>query len=336
MFYNQDIGIETISREYKELTLNHPFDNTEAEDLIKSSKWVYNDLIIKDIKQYLLKYLPKYTGGFMDILSETLVGELYIGVNDAGIVQGIPYQGMLTKEVFIDEITSIINTNIVCDSKQKELIINSITFDIIPVEYIDDSDLSPFQDMLSKYHVYKKDYNSKEKAYAKEYTEWYNQLNIYTTKLTDLFNWEPTRTELYKYIKINQPESGVLKMMEDGFLIEQKNYEEIAILKDDISSPYYWVCKWKDYMIHSVKEYKPAPKHRYDAVHLFDPSQIITKLNCMTPWWMQNNENMNLFLIKITFKKHQDINEIYYLDVFNKINRCYRTIVDNTPCCMSV
>ena len=336
MFYNQDIGIETISREYKELTLNHPFDNTEAEDLIKSSKWVYNDLIIKDIKQYLLKYLPKYTGGFMDILSETLVGELYIGVNDAGIIQGIPYQGMLTKEVFIDEITSIINTNIVCDSKQKELIINSITFDIIPVEYIDDSDLSPFQDMLSKYHVYKKDYNTKEKAYAKEYTEWYNQLNIYTTKLTDLFNWEPTRTELYKYIKINQPESGVLKMMEDGFLIEQKNYEEIAILKDDISSPYYWVCKWKDYMIHDVKQYKPAPKHRYDASHLFDPSQIITKLNCMTQWWMQNNNNMNLFLIKITFKKHQDNNEIYYLDTFNKINRCYRTVVDNTPCCMSV
>lgn len=336
MFYNQDIGIETISREYKELTFNHPFDNTEAEELIKSSKWVYNDLIIKDINQYLLKYLPKYTGGFMDILSETLVGELYIGVNDAGIVQGIPYQGMLTKEVFIDEITSIINTNIVCDSKQKELIINSITFDIIPVEYIDDSDLSPFQDMLSKYHVYKKDYNTKEKAYAKEYTEWYNQLNIYTTKLTDLFNWEPTRTELYKYIKINQPESGVLKMMEDGFLIEQKNYEEIAILKDDINSPYYWVCKWKDYMIHSVKQYKPVPKHRYDAVHLFDPSQIITKLNCMTPWWMQNNNNMNLFLIKITFKKHQNNNEIYYLDTFNKINRCYRTVVDNTPCCMSI
>ena len=77
MFYDQDIGIETISREYKELIFNHHYDNKEAEKLIKSSKWVYNDLIIKDIKQYLLKYLPKYTGGFMDTLSETLVGELY-------------------------------------------------------------------------------------------------------------------------------------------------------------------------------------------------------------------------------------------------------------------
>jgi len=336
MFYDHDIGIETIRREYKELTLNHPFDNSEAEELIESSKWVYNDLIIKEIKQYILKYLPKYTGGFMDILSETLDGELYIGVNDAGIVQGIPYQGTLSREMFIDEITTIINNNIICDDKQKELIINSITFDIIPVEYTYDTNLPSFQDMLSKYYIYKIDYNSKEKEYAKEYTKWYNELNIYTTKLTDLFNCEPTRTEIYKYIKINHPDSSVLKMMNEDFQIEQKNYEEIAILKDDINSPYYWVCKWKDYMIHYVKQYKPVPKHRYDASHLFDPRQIISKLNCMIPWWMQNNENMNLFLIKITFKKHQDINEIYYLDVFNKINRCYRTIVDNTPCCMSV
>lgn len=38
----------------------------------------------------------------------------------------------------------------------------------------------------------------------------------------------------------------------------------------------------------------------------------------MIPWWMQKNENMKLYVIKITIKKPQDISNIYYLDIFNK------------------
>lgn len=335
MFYNQYIGNETIEREYKELTLKHPFDNDESEELIELSKWVFNNLIKSNIHKYFQKYLAKYTVGFMDILSETETGELYIGVNDAGIVEGIPFQGILTKDDFMNEIKKIINEKIICSDKQKEIILNSITLDILPVEYIHE-ELLINQELLSKYHIYKANYNLKEQKYAKEYLEWYNQLNIYTTKLIDLFNWEPTRFEIYQYIKKIQPESHVLKMMDDGFLIEQKNYDEIAILKDDIGTPYYWVCEWKDFMICSLKQFKPVAKHRTDVVHFLDPIHIINKLNCMIPSWIKNNENMNLFLIKITFKKHQDINEIYYLDTFNKINRCYRTVINDIPCCMSV
>ena len=55
MFYNQYIGNETIEREYKELTLKHPFDNDESEELIKSSKWVFNDLIKSNIQKYFQK-----------------------------------------------------------------------------------------------------------------------------------------------------------------------------------------------------------------------------------------------------------------------------------------
>jgi hypothetical protein len=124
--------------------------------------------------------------------------------------------------------------------------------------------------------------------------------------------------------------------MDNSFQLEQKNHEEIATLKDDKKDPYYWVCEWKDYMICSLKQFKPIAKHRSDVVHFLDPIHIINKLNCMIPSWIENNENINLFLIKISFKKNQDINEIYYLDTFNKINRCYRTIINDNPCCMSI
>ena len=59
MFYNQYIGNETLVCEYKEFTFNHiglPFDSETAEKLIKSSEWIYNDLIINKIIQSLLKF----------------------------------------------------------------------------------------------------------------------------------------------------------------------------------------------------------------------------------------------------------------------------------------
>ena len=106
--------------------------------------------------------------------------------------------------------------------------------------------------------------------------------------------------------------------------------------KDDITNPSYWVCRWKDETLDNLKLCKPIPSYRSEITPLFNPLNIITKLSCMIPWWMQKNENMKLYVIKITIKKPQDINNIYYLDIFNKKNRCYRTIVDNNPCCVPV
>jgi hypothetical protein len=338
MFHNEYLGNETLTREYKEFTFNHgglEFDPIVAEDLIKSSKWIFNDLIKDNIQKYLRIYLPKYVVGFMDSLSEASSGELYIGVNDAGVVQGIPFQGFLSEEMIRDEIKSVINEYVICDTKQKKILMESINIELVPIVYIE-NELSPTHDLLIKYYTGKADYDAKEQAFAKEFSTWYSQFTIYMTKLVDLFNLEPTRTELYHYIQKKKPDSNVLKMMDDGYQLETRTHEEITVLKDDITNPYYWVCEWKDLMIDSLKLVKPIPRHRSDIVPLFNPMHIITKLNCMIPWWMQKNEGMNLYLIKITFKKHQDINEIYYLDTFNKLNRCYRTIVDGNPCCMPV
>ena len=338
MFHNEYLGNETLTREYKEFTFNHgglEIDPYIAEDLIKSSKWIFNDLIRDNIQKYLRIYLPKYTVGFMDVLSEASNAELFIGINDAGIVQGIPFQGILTVDMIITEVQNVISEYVKCDPKQKQFIIDNINVELTQIDYIP-ADISSTHDLLIKYYETKAEYDSKEQAFAKEFSVWYKEFTKYMAKLVDLFNLEPTRTELYNYILQKKPDSGVLKMMDDGYQLESRTHEEIIILKDDINNPYYWICEWKDLMIDSLKLVKPIPRHRAEVTPVFNPLNILTKLNCMIPWWMQKNEGMNLYLIKITFKKHQDINEIYYLDTFNKLNRCYRTIVDGNPCCMPI
>ena len=45
----------------------------------------------------------------MDPLSEAPHGELYIGINDFGVVQGIPFQGILSEEMIKKEINYVIN-----------------------------------------------------------------------------------------------------------------------------------------------------------------------------------------------------------------------------------
>ena len=338
MFHNEYLGNETLTREYKEFTFNHiglDFDTTVAEDLIKSSKWIFNDLIKSNIQKYLRIYLPKYTVGFMDKLAEPSIGELYIGVNDAGVVQGIPYQGSISLGMIMDEIRNVVNEFVTCDSQQKEIIVGNIIPEIISLDYID-SDISHTHELLLKYYIAKGEYDAKEKEFAKEFSLWHSHFMAYITKLVDLFNIEPKRSELYSYIQKKNPDSNVLKMMDEGYQLESHTHEEISTMKDDINNPYYWVCEWKDLMIDNLKMVKPIPMHRSDSTSLFNAINILTKLNCMIPYWMQKNEGMNLYLIKITFNKHQDINDIYYLDTFNKLNRCYRTIVDGSPCCTPI
>ena len=110
MFYNQYIGNETLKDEFKEFTFNHIgllFDSETAEQLIKSSKWIFNNLIKMNIEKYFRIYIAKYIVAFMDPLSEAPYGELYIGVNDKGVVQGIPFQGNLSEEMIKEKIVDL-------------------------------------------------------------------------------------------------------------------------------------------------------------------------------------------------------------------------------------
>ena len=107
-------------------------------------------------------------------------------------------------------------------------------------------------------------------------------------------------------------------------------------MKQDINNPYYWVCKFKDEGLDKTRKKRPINNIKKEIQKHLNPMNILMKVSTMIPWWMQNNENMNLFVIKISFTKNHSNNQIYYYDYLKRRNRYYRTISENKPCCLPI
>jgi len=337
MFYDQKIGDETITTEFKEFTFNHAgmdIDSSTVEELITSGTWHFNYHVITNLLKYIKLYVPKYTSAFMNSKSIAPFGELYIGVDDFGTVQGIPFQGVLNPEIIHSQLRKVIEDSIIISNDEKIVnIMDYIKVELINVSY-DNMVLSKHPEIYSNYIESIDDLRKKEYEFQEKNQIWKDGLSMYLQKLINLFNAEPMRSKLYEYIKMQKPDSIVLKMMDASYILEEQVHGKIAELKENIDEPYHWVCKWKDEMIEYYKKTKPSPKHRILMTKMIQPINILMKVNPMIPYWMQNNENMNLYVIKITFIKPEKGIEVSYLDFFNKITTCYRTVDAGNPCCV--
>ena len=334
MYYGQNYGNETLNREYKEFTFNHgglEIDESEAESFVRESKWFFNNMIDASILKYLKIYLPKYTSAFLDEHSDVDSGEFYIGIADNGLIQGIPYQGTLDKKFIEEEINKILKS-----LESNNDLNSSIKVDIINIAY-QRRNLNKVNDMYNKYLEHKKDIIIKTNNHKGRHKKWSVSHNRYAQRLVDIFNNITTKKELESYIKKSDPYSSVLNLIADeNFKLETKNHTEINEMKQDITSPYYWVCKFKDEGLDKTRKKRPINNIKKDILKHLNPMNILIKVSTMIPWWMQNNENMNLFVIKISFVKNHNNNQIYYYDTLKRRNRYYRTTSENKPCCLPV
>ena len=177
----------------------------------------------------------------------------------------------------------------------------------------------------------------REKEYKKAIDKWHETTFIYIQKLVILFNEEPTRSQIYDYVKSQDENSPVLKLLTcDTFKLQQQTYGVVNESKEDITNPYYWICKWKDKIITECKKNKPKPYYKPSAMNTLHPLSIISKVSPMIPWWMQNNENMNLYVIQITIKKPDIDCNVYSTNIFGDKIQYLRIDEDDNPCCIPI
>jgi hypothetical protein len=336
MEYGNNIGNETVIREYKEFTYNHGglvIDNELAEKLVNTSKWCFNDMILTSIKKYIKIYIPKYASAFLNDESMTDKGEFYIGISDSGIVQGIPFQGDLN----FDYIESKIRNSITKYTKTDNIdVLNkSIKIELLEVSYTP-SEISKHTPLYVEYLKHSRKIKGMEKKYKIIMEIWNKMHERYAQKLVDLFNLPSTRFEIKSYVQKHDPTCNVIKLIENGYRLEVKTHEEINELKNFPEEPYYWVCKFKDEHLDAIRKNRPIPNYKNEIATYLNPTSIIMKIANMIPWWMQNNDNMKLYVIKVTFIKNQDNKEIHYLDTFGKYNRCYRSMDGDKPYCQPI
>jgi len=335
----QNIGDEGLMKEYKELVLSTLpptllIDSSSADELLRSGQWIFNDTVLLNLERYLQQYIPKYTVAFMDPLTGGTEADLYIGIDDFGNVQGIPFQGLLDYDLITSKIQEIINNTVFPEGCRKD-ILDNITVKIIPVNNVTappETELIP--DFYKSYLDLKQDYAIKEKTYLMDSKKWTDLMMFYQQKLVDSFNLEPMRSMLYDYIQKTDPENCVLELIKSGYQINALSHEEITKVKENPYEPFYWVCRWKDENISYIKLQKPQPTHRNDVVKMLSPINILTKVSLMVPYWIKNNYNMNLFVIRINFN-HRSPVPLCYFDG-EKTIRCYRTIYADRPCCIPI
>ena len=333
VFFNDYIGKETIEKEYKEFTFNLSgmhIDMQLAEKYCYNNSFKFNKDVIKNLKKYLEVYLPKYASSFWNTKIKS--GIFYIGVNDYGIIKGIPYNGKISIKELKKNIYNIINKNVLCLNDN-----NFIFNDYIRIKFIKVNKPNKPKTKINKkfleYLIEKEKYIKEYNDFLKKLKEWRCKLlSISQKKLVDLVNTNNTRQKIIRYIYNHDKKSKIIDLLKSDFKLEYKNHEEISVLKNDINNIYYWITQWKDNTREKIRRQKPIFYNNFNQHNL--PINIITSVSDMIPYWYYNNKNMNIYLIKIEFKLIEKNYNFGYFDINNRFLLTQRVIYNNSPACM--
>ena len=331
--YGEYNGEETLNKEYKLFTF-HPngmnFETTNikiAEKLFISGKWDFNECVINNLNYYLDTYIPKYTTAFLNKYSKSDIGEMYFGISDDGIIQGIPYKGEFDFEMVKNKVDTIL--------KSDKLMSSSDLSKYIDIELIN-VDTSSFNinnyhnTMINTYNKEKIEYYKKFNKYVKEKNKWFKKVKHYNTKLISIMNSPNTRQELIEYIKKKDSnQEKVINILNSDFIFDDIHGTDVSLFKLKKDNPWYWVCLWKDEMIDYLRPLKPKPPTNWANKYL--PINSITTIVDMIPIWL-NKENINLYLIKFTFRKPNIPLDISY-KYGNDFISCYRSTMFSEPLC---
>jgi hypothetical protein len=332
--FNDHIGIETINKEYKEFTFNCTgidIDNKSAEKYCYNNKFDFNEDVLKNLKKYIKKYLPKYACSFWN--SKIYKAKFYIGVNDFGIVKGIPFCGEISTIKLTQYIYKIINKNIVCLNDDTFSFNKYVKINLIKVRGPEKTKhkINPnFTKFLIEKEKYIKYYND----YIRKLNEWRNKiLSISQTKLVDLVNTNNTRQEIINFIFLHDPDNKFIDLLKSDYKLEKNQHEFVMNVKNDINSIYYWITRWKDTTREKIRCQKPILEYNFNNHNM--PINIITSISDMIPYWYHNNNNMNLYLIIIKFK-HINNNYIFkHFDNNSEWLLSKRVIHNGTPACIT-
>jgi hypothetical protein len=347
MFHGQFIGRETVFKEYKKFSFHHiglPFDDEAARTYVENFNWNFNDMIEETLAKYSSIYLPKYACAFLDQNTpDDEPGSLYIGVNDDGRIIGIPYQGVLSAD-FLSSVSLhnliIGDENGVCQPFE---LCDLFDVEVVPIEY-HNKELSIVHPQLSLYLQKQKAFEDKIQHHSEKYMKWQKKNDLYSGKLVDLYENPASRKEFLHYLrKLKKYE--MIERVKKGETIEQQRYDKIREFRERGDNLYYWLCTWKDEILDDIRKKKPIREKAYKNIisrmeNIYSPSHILINTGDLVPWWMQNNEGMNLYIIRFVFRKEKkdEIRKkgwtIRFIDHLRRSVTCFRTLVDNQPCCL--
>jgi hypothetical protein len=325
---------ESLNIEFKEFCLNIDPDvlcdtfNVKklCIDGIIEDKEEFNTIILKTIRYYFYKYIPRYTSAFVN--SNVNNAELVFGVDDFSEITGIPFFG--TKEELEQCISQINIKNYL--KRHLKTVKDSIDVPVsVKVEqlildqnYLTDDSITIFNEFYNNLELKKQ----QTIEYKKSRLKWGEALNEYTCKLPYLI--QNKCKEFDMYLKEHAPQ-----ML--GYQIHQHEMRDIAHLKVDPTHYIYWLMQFKEINIAKIKSEKPIKPIAPKVIH--GPDYLIRNLTHMRSKFIKANYQLNYFIITIAFPQDtNNIPPIYYFNIDNeKWMKKTRKHHENTgPYCISL
>ena len=328
--YNEFIGPETLFTEYKEFSFFKSgffIDSTQTEMYCKTNTFDFTELVRSSLEMYITQYVPRYVSSFWNGGIEN--GNLYFGVNDYGMVKGIPIKNANKEELFIWLQKTIGKCKAKCISKKYKKNI-SITFDLIPVS----TPPMPSTDLHPDYIEYtrkKEEFEDHYRAFLQVYEDWKQRFSIVNCKLVDIVNIPKYRVQLQEFIREMDPSNSIIKLLDTDFMLEYKSGDEMRSTNFNETNPYYWVTLFKDKWIDEYKKAKPV----FTEIFYKNVPYNLMIGGEMIPYWMNYNTDMHLYIIKINIELKPTLETMYYYDnVCNKNIKCKRVMDKGQPVCI--
>jgi hypothetical protein len=337
---NGDCG-EHLDREYKEVTLNTGGIKIGLSDILTLCQTniftrELNEGIIANIKTLIELYLSKNISAFLN--ANIFNGEIYFGINDYGIIKGIPYSGELPYEELALFTRELLKSCLMFASPKikNDFDINKfVNIEFIKIDKPSQPEEKHHPEFIKYLEEYKL-YLQVLKEHKEIFKDWKVRFDFVNQKLCNLINNYESRIILIAFIKSINPSSPVIQLLESNYKETPKVHEEVILLKDDETTTYYWVTRWKDIMIPMLRKEKPiAPKPPSNT-----PINLIMNVSEMIPWWVNSSDGMNLYIIKITLDTDFDFDNeyVYYYDIYKKKwVKCKRILLkDGNPSCYPI
>lgn len=367
MNYLDDLGCETEETEYKVFTLNsYNMGRNDGLTLLKTAIWSFEYLIKPTIQNYIKTYFAKYFATFSHPRTTVKSGTFYIGVDDDGIVHGIPFKGELSCEFILQEIRKTIKSLRGFNGSDciKDYM-NLVKIEIIKLDKNDYTTKLEFFNLdvnfNTKTHLKLKNKNKIEDLKLKEYKtkkrHWEKFFNSIPQKINDIINNKKIRSQLIDLIKKKGISTGkvspkykniygwceikndywnMITELKSDKIYEPVTFESAEKIRDDKLSPIYWGLVWRDIKTTPSKLLKPMPyrhKYNYKQYSLL----LATQVPKMIPSWIKNNSDLNLYVIKIILPGN--ISPTQYMEYQNDLGQwisSYRTTVDGEPRCQPI
>lgn len=346
--FGSHIGKETLLREFKSCSLylkGTGVTNDDAEELLQSGHFVFQKAIEDNLNEYIEYYFLKYATAFFNMSNHSSLhnkAELLYGVNDKGIVTGIP---SMTK---IDPYDIMKSINLMIKKKKKmrhprlKDIVSCYCVEVYPVKFSIQTNQNNNDTMYNEWKTIELNNKERFNQYILKNKKVTKLITFYTQKINLLLKHPLVQQELIQYVesKLEYKDYRLLqhikyKIKHGIGMMKHVDFESIFEHKLNKDSIYYWITQFKDDRIKFLKCLKPSKPFFQSSLY---PNSLIAQVEPMIPLWMMKNPKLQLYMIRFQFdiQKFRSTQKIYYKSNHNyEFITCTRTKdLWGNPCCL--